>query len=137
MAFLIDTNVVSEARKRDRCNAGVRRWLGAVNDHELFLSVLVVGEIRHGVELVRRRDTEGAKVLDRWLRDLEKRYGEHLLPITLEICDRWGKLGLERPLAPVDGLMAATALHHGLVLVTRNVAHVESSGVEVLNPFDA
>lgn len=135
MAFLLDTNVVSELRKRERADPGVRRWFATVDDVDLYVSVLVVGEIRRGIELLRRRDAVSAKALDRWLSGLERRYEDRILSVTVEICRVWGGLSLERPLAPIDGLMAATALHHGLTLVTRNVGDVERSGVDVLNPF--
>lgn len=101
------------------------------------MSVLAVGEIRGRIELLRRRDSRGATALDRWLRDLERRYGERLLPVTLDVCRIWGGMSLDRPLAPIDGLMAATAVHHGMTLVTRNVHDVARSGVDVLDPFVA
>ena len=134
--YLVDTNVVSELRKRERTNAGVRRWFDSCEPDELFLSVLVVGELRRGVELIRRRDDAAARALDRWLRRLERDYGERILPLTLPICERWGRLGLEQPLPPIDGLLAATALEHRLTLVTRNAGHVAASGVDSINPFD-
>jgi hypothetical protein len=135
MAFLLDTNVISELRKRDRCNASVRRWFSTVEDDQLYVSVLVVGEIRRGIELLRRRDVRAATSLDRWLKELERRYGNRILPVTLEICRIWGGMSPERPLAPIDGLMAATAIQHAMTLVTRNVQDVERSGVDVLDPF--
>ena len=135
MAFLLDTNVLSELRKGERCNPSVRHWFSAVEADDLYVSVLVVGEIRRGIELLRRRDTRGATALDRWLSELERSYADHILPVTLEICRLWGGMSLERPLAPIDGLMAATAVHHGMTLVTRNVEDVERSGADVLDPF--
>ena len=135
MAFLLDTNVVSELRKREHADRAVRQWFSLVDDQDLFVSVLVVGEIRRGIELLRRRHAEGARALDRWLNGLERRYEDRILPINVEICRLWGGLSVDRPLAPIDGLMAATAIHYGLTLVTRNVRDVERSGVDVLNPF--
>jgi hypothetical protein len=136
MVYLLDTNVVSELRKRERCNRGVRRWHASVANEDLMLSVLVIGEIRHGIESLRGRDPTGAHALDRWLRTLESQYEDRILPVTREVCRVWGGLSPQRPLAPIDGLMAATALHHGLVLVTRNVDDVRRSGVEMVNPFE-
>ena len=133
--YLLDTNVLSELRKRERCHARVRRWFAAVEDDAVFLSVLVVGEVRRGIELIRRRHAVTARALDRWLRGLERRFEERILPVTAEICDRWGRIGLEQPLPPIDGLLAATAVHHDLILVTRNVTHAKRSGADVLDPF--
>ena len=133
--YLLDTNVLSELRKRERCHASVRQWFATVEDDAVFLSVLVVGEVRRGIELIRRRDAVTARALDRWLRGLERRFEERILPVTAEICDRWGRIGLEQPLTPIDGLLAATALHHDLILVTRNATHAKRSGADVLDPF--
>jgi len=135
MGYLLDTNVISEIRKRERCHPRVRRWFAQVEDDGIFLSVLVLGEIRRGIELIRRRDDVAARSLDRWLKGLERRFEDRILPVTAEICERWGRIGLERPLPPIDGLLAATALHHDLTLVTRNTVHAARSGATVLNPF--
>ena len=135
--YLLDTSILSEVRQRDRCSPNVRRWFATLEDDAIFLSVLVVGEIRRGIELIRRRDQVAGRALDRWLKGLEGRFEERILPVTVEICERWGRMGLDQPLPPIDGLLAATALHHGLILVTRNTAHAERSGAEVLNPFAA
>ena len=134
--YLVDTNVVSELRKRDRANAGVLRWFDSCYADDLFLSVLVLGELRHGVELLRRKDKAAGRALDRWLRRLERDYSDRILLITSPICERWGRIGLDRPVPPVDGLLAATALEHSLTFVTRNITHVTSSGVDAMNPFD-
>lgn len=135
--YLVDTNVVSELRKRERANVGVRRWFDSCEPDELFLSVLVLGELRHGIDLLRRKDNAAARALDRWLRRLERDYTDRILLVTLPICLRWGAMGLERPIPPVDGLLAATAIEHRLTLVTRNIAHVASTGVDSMNPFDS
>jgi hypothetical protein len=84
MPYLLDTNVVSELRKRDRCNPGVRRWYETVAAEELFLSVLAIGEIRRGIELLRRRDVVGAQLLTRWLQTLEQLYEDRMLPVTVD-----------------------------------------------------
>ncbi len=135
MTFLLDTNVVSELRKR-RADRQVRTWFAGVAGRDLFLSVLVLGEIRQGVERLRQRDSVAADVLDGWLSELERGYSERVLPVTAAIADRWGHLNVPDPVPTVDGLLAATALVHGMILVTRNVTDVRSTGVPTLNPFD-
>ncbi|HWB72036.1 MAG TPA: type II toxin-antitoxin system VapC family toxin [Egibacteraceae bacterium] len=137
MSFLIDTNVVSELRKGDRADGGVRRWIAAVPDEELFLSVLVIGELRKGVELFRRRDDQGAGVLDHWLRQVSTEYGDRILPVTVDVAEVWGRLNVPDPLPVVDSLLAATARVHGLTMVTRNTAHIGRTGVPVVNPFES
>jgi len=135
--YLLDTNVVSELRKDQRANPNVLSWLGTIDDHRLFLSVLVLGEIRKGIELVRLRDRDAVLALEGWLHGLEEKYAaDHVLPVTAAIADQWGRFAAIRPISPVDGLMAATALVHDLFLVTRNVQHLAHTPVKLLNPFD-
>ena len=135
--FLLDTNVVSELRKRERADANVLRWLDENAESELWLSVLVVGELRRGVELIARRDKKAASKLRDWLDATVKDYADRILPITVEICERWALLAVPDPVPVVDGLLAATAIEHDLTLVTRNIADVDRTGVPVVNPFVA
>ena len=133
--YLIDTKVVSELRKGERADAGVTRWFDEHSNDPLWLSVLVVGELRRGAELVRRRDAAGAGALFGWLDDVVERFGERILPSTTSIAERWAVLNVPDPIPVVDGLLAATALDHDLVLVTRNTADIERTGAAVINPF--
>jgi hypothetical protein len=132
----LDTNVLSELRKGARADLGVTRWFDSVNEETLYVSVLSLGEVRQGVEHLRRRDKRGARALERWLLELAGAYGERILPVDAEIADRWGQLNSPDRLPAVDGLLAATALVHGLTVVTRNSDDLDATGVEVLNPFD-
>lgn len=137
MAYLVDTNVISELRKAERADAGVVEWFAGVSDEDLFVSVLVMGELQRGVDRVRRRDPIAARALDRWLVNLTSVYGDRILPVTLPIALLWGGFGSPDPISTVDGLLAATAQHHNLVLVTRNVKDIVRTGVRHLNPFRA
>lgn len=134
--FLLDTNVVSELRKRDAMSAGLKAWWSTNQNSELWLSVLVVGELRRGVELLRRREENSARALDGWLDGLVDAFSDRLLPIDEGVVELWGRLGVPDPVPVVDGLMAATAIAHDLTLVTRNVVDVQRTGVDVLNPFE-
>ena len=133
--YLLDTNVVSELRKAKRANQKVVDWFDTIADDELFLSVLVLGEIRTGIERIRGTDPAQARALERWLTGLEDAYADRLLPVTSSVADRWGRLSSANPPSVVDGLMAATALVHELTLVTRNTQDVARTGVALLNPF--
>lgn len=137
MSLLLDTNVLSELRKGARANARLRGWFDGVSVDEIFLSVLVVGELRRGVELVRRRDTRQAAALERWLTRVTNDHAERILPVDGPVADQWGRMTAKQPGSVIDTLMAATALVHGLVLVTRNVKDVAWTGVACLNPFEA
>jgi toxin FitB len=137
MSWLLDTNVLSELRKGPRSDAGVQQWFADVADDQLFTSVLVLGELRRGVESVRRKDAAAAASLERWLDEMATRFPERVLPVDDAVADHWGRLNVPNPVPAIDGLLAATALVHGMTLVTRNVADVASTGVAVINPFAA
>jgi len=134
--YLIDTNIISEVRKGDRCDANVAAWYASIADEDLFLSTLVVGEIRKGVELLRARDAGKATALERWLQDVESAFEGRILGIDNAVSHQWGRMSAIRTVPVIDGLIAATALANGLTLVTRNDKDVSGLGVHVLNPFD-
>lgn len=136
MSYLLDTNVVSELRKGERAEPSVSSWFGGIADQEIYLSVLTIGEIRRGVESVRRRDPDSAAALDSWLSRLTEAHRDRILQVDRAIAEEWGRMNVPDPLPVVDGLLAATARVVGLTLVTRNVADVEDTGVELLDPFD-
>lgn len=133
--YLIDTSVVAELRRGERANAGVKEWFDKHAEHDLWLSVLVVGELRRGVALIRHRESAAAELLDGWLVGLEASYADRILPVSLDVTRRWATLNVPYPFPAIDGLIAATALTHELVLVTRNVVDLEPSGAELVNPF--
>jgi predicted nucleic acid-binding protein len=135
--YLLDTNVVSETRKGRRINPHVLAWFESVDDDALFLSVLVVGEIRKGIEQARPKDSVKARALEKWLNGLEQQYGDKILPVTPTVADQWGRLSAIRPLSTVDALLAATAIVHDLTLTTRNVTDVAQTGAVLFNPFMA
>jgi len=135
IGLLLDTNVVSELRKQDRMDPGLREWWADNQGSQLWLSVLVLGELRRGVELLRRRDEIAAQTLDSWLAGLVDEFADRILAVDESIAEVWGRAGVPDAVPVIDGLLAATALVHDLTLVTRNVADVERTGVSVLNPF--
>lgn len=135
--WLVDTNVISELRRRDP-DANVRAWFAQRPATELYLSVLTLGEIRKGVEAL--TDSGRRTVLNQWLeRELPVFFADRLLPIDAGVAHQWGQLLAKagRSLSAIDSLLAATALHHNLVLVTRNLKDVAGLPVKVLNPWDA
>ncbi len=137
MAFLLDTNVISELRKRSP-NPHVLAWHQAHAHTSAYLSTLAVGEIRQGVERIRHRDPGQADTLERWLTGLIASYRDKILPVTVDIAEEWGRLNASpQPPPVIDGLMAATANVHRLTLVTRNVGDIARTGVQFINPFDA
>jgi predicted nucleic acid-binding protein len=134
--YLIDTNIISEVRRGKRCDRHVAAWFASINDDDIYLSVLVLGEIRKGIERARRTDAAQARALEKWLSTIKESYGERILPIDQMVADEWGSMSAIRPLPSVDALLAATAKIHGMTLATRNVADVAGLGADVMNPFE-
>ena len=136
MSFLVDTCVISELRKK-HCNPGVAAWMSTNAAQTKYLSVITLGEIRHGIELSRLNNAAHAHTasLEQWLSGIEIIYDTRILPVTAAIADRWGRLSLHQPLPAADGLIAATALEHQLSIVTRNIDDFKRSGVHIINPF--
>ncbi len=132
---LLDTNVLSELRKGKRCDPAVRQWFEGTPDEELFVSVLVLGEIRQGIERIRLRDLASAQVLDHWLRGIVVEFADRILPVDERVADKRGRSGLQHPIPVIDGLLAATALVHDLVVVSRDEEGFRNTGVRVFNPF--
>jgi predicted nucleic acid-binding protein len=113
----------------------VRQWFEDVADEELFISVLVLGEIRNGIERIRLRDPAQARALEKWLRLIATQFADRLLPVDEKVADQWGRLGLQQPIPVLDGYLAATALVHGLTVISRDEAGFRKAGVSVVNPF--
>lgn len=135
MTFLIDTNIISEVRKGTRCDGNVAKWYATIDDSDLYLSALVVGEIRKGIELARPRDPAKAETLERWLKEVIAAFDGRILPIDTAVANEWGKMSAIRPIPVIDGLLAATAKINHKTLVTRNDADVQGLGAKLLNPF--
>lgn len=136
MTFLIDTSVISEVRKGDRSDPAVVAWWSSVAEDDLWLSPLVLGEIRKNVELARRRDPRKPEALEAWLTDVTSGFADRVLPVNTAVAEQWGRINAIRPVPVIDALLAATAKVNGLTLVTRNVADVSGLDVDVLNPFE-
>lgn len=136
--YLIDTNVVSEARKKDKANPGVIAFFkqAAAQQHALYLSVVTVGELRRGVELIRHRgDAEQAALLEAWLQRVLTQYADNILAFDAEAAQVWGRLRVPRAENELSKQIAATALVNDLTVVTRNTTDFAGMGVRMLNPF--
>ena len=134
MTYLIDANVLSEIRRR-RPDPSVLDWFAETASSEQHLSVMTVGELRRGAALLRRRDQRAAASLDAWIDETVSEHRDRLAPVTIEVAERWARVGVPDPVPPIDGLLAATALVHDWTVVTRNAADFERTGVRTLNPF--
>lgn len=136
--YLIDTNVISDLRKKTRANRGVISFFQKINDskQEIYLSVISIGELRRGVELIRHRgDIEQAKLLENWLERLLSDYSEKILELDTVSAQLWGRLRVPNPENSIDKQIAAIALVHDLIVVTRNITDFDSTGVATFNPF--
>lgn len=137
--YWLDTNVISEIRKKDNTNPGVRHFFQRVaeQDTPLYISAITIGELRRGVELIRYRgDRTQADVLETWLQTILDNYDNHILDFTALEAQVWGYLRVPHPENLLDKQIAAIALTTGLTVVTRNVRHFEGTGVQVLNPWE-
>jgi predicted nucleic acid-binding protein len=134
--YLIDTNIISEVRKGAQCDPHVAAWYAAVDDGELYLSVLVLGEFRKGIERARAKLPAQAKALEDWLITVTHSFAERILPIDQAAAEEWGRMSAKRPVSTTDALLAATAKVNGMILVTRNVTDVADLGADILNPFE-
>lgn len=136
--YLLDTNVVSEARKGARANDGVRRFLAKVRREQaaVFLSVITAGELRRGVEFIRRRgDADQAGRLERWLESTLAAYSDAILPIDVDVAQLWGLMRVPRPEHALHKFIAATAVIHDLTVVSRNVRDFAGTGARCISPF--
>jgi predicted nucleic acid-binding protein len=136
--YLVDTDVISEVRKRSKANKGVAKFFrqAAKDDIALYLSAVTVGELRRGVELIRHRgDAAQAERLDAWLTLILSEYHDNILPLDDSAAQVWGRLRVPHPENALDKQIAATALIHDLTLVTRNEKHFAGTGAKLLNPF--
>jgi len=130
--YLVDTNVLSEAR---RGTTAARDWLRSVDPETIYLSVITLGEIMKGIDLRRRTDPRAAGALRQWLEQLRQDHADRILPIGDEVALEWGRLAAERPRAVADALIAATAIVHRKTIVTRNTTDFEATRVPVINPW--
>ena len=138
--YLVDTNVISEVRKKLKANKGVRAFFkqAIVDEAQMFVSVVTVGELRRGVELIRYRgDMRQANQLEKWLEALLTEYQDHILDINQDIAQLWGRLRVPHSENALDKQIAATALIYELTVVTRNHKDFIKTGVRVRNPFTA
>lgn len=134
--YLVDTNVISEARKGKKANAGVQRFFQAIEAESLYLSVQTIGEIRRGLENIRHRgDLPQVKKLDVWLDLVVTNYADRILSFDQECAQVWGRLMSPRHEHPIDKQIAAIALIHDLTVVTRNVDDFRGTGTKTSNPF--
>ena len=136
--FLLDTNVVSELRKfgTDRIHQNVERWAQAIPGEQTYLSVVTIFELERGVLLIERRDPTQGKVLRQWLTEkVLRQYTKRIIPVTVEVAQRCASLHIPNPMPEYDALIAATALQHGLIIVTRNTNDFTKTGVKLINPW--
>lgn len=136
MSYLLDTCVVSQTRKK-KPNAGAITWLEAVSSEELYISVLVLGELKKGEALLRNKDTKAAESLEKWIQETWNMFFDRILPVDEEVSVIWGEFNAIRPLPAIDSLMAATAKKHGMTMVTGNDKDLKGLDIPIHNPFSS
>jgi len=136
LSYLLDTNVISEIQKGSSCHEAVREWWSAIDISEVYLSVLIPGEIQRGIEKLLSKDPSRARRYESWLNSIIQGFEGRILAFDLDTARVWGTMTSKRTLPLVDGLLAATAVTHNLTLVTRNTKDIQGIGVNYLNPFE-
>ncbi len=135
MKYLLDTNVISELRKKAP-NSKVIKWFCNIHSSQLYLSCLTIGEIKVGILKIGKKDQQASLGLMKWLNSLTIDYAEQIIGINLEICEEWAELMSIDSTNAIDSLIAAQAKQGNMTLVTRNVKHYHMFDLKILNPFD-
>jgi len=131
--YLFDTNIISEVRKGAKCDSNVAAWYDSIDDADIYLSVLTLGELRKGVERARASDPTQTRALEKWLTTVAECFSERILTVDQAVADEWGRMGAKRPVSTVNSLLAATAKVHGMTLAMRNVSDVADLGADLFN----
>jgi predicted nucleic acid-binding protein len=137
LSYLLDTNVLSEIQKGEQCNEAVKAWWDATDVMEIYISVVVPGEIQRGIEKMFKKNPIRARLFESWLDSVIEEFQGRILSVDMATARMWGKMTSKRTLPLVDSLLAATSMVHGLILVTRNIKDIHDTGVSYLNPFEA
>lgn len=134
MSFLLDTDILSAIRRKQR-DQNLEKWLLSINSLDVYISVVTIGEVERGITQQRRNNPEFAEDLQRWLDTILQRYQQRILPLSISIAQRWGRLSAELGHNSADLMIAATALEHNLIVATRNARHFEPTQVGLINPY--
>ena len=134
MSFLLDTDILSAIRRKQR-DQNLEKWLHSINSLDVYISVVTIGEVERGITQQRRNNPEFAEDLQRWLDTTLHRYQQRILPLSISIAQRWGRLSGELGHNSADLMIAATALEHNLIVATRNTRHFEPTQVGLINPY--
>ena len=134
MSFLLDTDILSAIRRKQR-DQNLEKWLLSINSLDVYISVVTIGEVERGITQQRRNNPEFAEDLQHWLDTILQRYQQRILPLSISIAQRWGRLSAELGHNSADLMIAATALEHNLIVATRNTRHFEPTQVGLINPY--
>ncbi len=134
MSFLLDTDILSAIRRKQR-DQNLEKWLHSIKSLDVYISVITIGEVERGITQQRRNNPEFAEDLQRWLDTILHRYQQRILPLSVNIAQRWGRLSGELGHNSADLMIAATALEHNLIVATRNTRHFEPTQVGLINPY--